>query len=75
MKKKKATIIPKNDDNKCFQYVATVTLNHEKSESHSEGVSNIKPFINNNNNNNNWEVMNHSSIIEYCKRFDVLYTI
>ena len=73
MKKKKATIIPKNDDDRCFQYVATITLNHEKIESHSEGVSNIKPFINNN--NNNWEGMNHPSIIEYCKRFDVLYTM
>ena len=74
MKKKKATIIPKNDDDRCFQYVATITLNHEKIESHSEWVSNIKPLINNNN-NNNWEGMNHPSISEYCKRFDVLYTM
>ena len=28
MKNKKATINPINDDDKCFQYVATVTLNH-----------------------------------------------
>ena len=30
IKSKKATINPKNDDDKCFQYPATVTLTHEE---------------------------------------------
>ena len=33
--KKKATTNPKKDD-KCFQYAATVPLNHEEIESHPE---------------------------------------
>ena len=46
IKKKKAAINPKNTDDKCFQYSATVALNYEEIESHPERVSNIKPFIN-----------------------------
>ena len=30
IKKKKATINPKNTDGKCFQYAATVAINYEK---------------------------------------------
>ena len=30
LKNKKATINPKNNDNKCFQYAITVALNHEQ---------------------------------------------
>ena len=29
MKNKEATLYPINDDDKCFQYAATITLNHE----------------------------------------------
>ena len=46
IKKKKATINPKNADDKCFQYAATVVLNYEEREFYPERVSNIKPFIN-----------------------------
>ena len=42
---KKATIDPKNKDNKCFQYAVTVALNHQKIGKHPERISNIKPFI------------------------------
>ena len=42
---KRATINPKNKDNKCFQYSITVALNHQNIESHPERISNIKPFI------------------------------
>ena len=45
IKKKKATINPKNTDNKCFQYAVGVALNYKDTESHPERVSNIKPFI------------------------------
>ena len=48
---KRATINPKNKDNKCFQYSITVALNHQNIESHPERISNIKPFIN----QYNWE--------------------
>ena len=30
LKNKKATINPKNNDDKCFQYALTVALNHEQ---------------------------------------------
>ena len=30
LKDKKATLNPKNNDGKCFQYAITVALNHEK---------------------------------------------
>ena len=45
LKNKKATINPKNNDDKCFQYALTVALHHKQIESHSERISNIKPFI------------------------------
>ena len=46
---KRATINPKNKDNKCFQYSITVALNHQNIESHPERISNIKPSIDENN--------------------------
>ena len=42
---KRATINPKNKDNKCFQYSITAALNHQNIEKHPERISNIKPFI------------------------------
>ena len=41
---KRATINPKNVDNKCFQYAIAVALNHQKIENHPERISNVKPF-------------------------------
>ena len=46
IQKKKAKINPKNEDDKCFQYVATVALNYGETELHPESVSNIKPLKN-----------------------------
>ena len=46
IKKKKATINPKNEDDKCFQYTAPVALNYEKIKWNPERVSHIKRFIN-----------------------------
>ena len=48
---KRATINPKNKDNKCFQYSITVVLNHQNTQNHPERISNIKPFID----KYNWE--------------------
>ena len=42
MKNKKATINPVLDDNKCFQYTATVALNHEETRNHPQRISKIK---------------------------------
>ena len=43
---KRATINPKNKDNKCFQYSVTVALNHQNIANHTKRISNIEPFIN-----------------------------
>ena len=42
VKNKKATINPKNNDDKCFQYVVTVALNYKQIEIHPERVSKVK---------------------------------
>ena len=43
--KKKRNNKPKNTDDKCFQYVASVALNYEEIESHPERVLSIKTPI------------------------------
>ena len=48
---KRATINPKNEDNKCFQYSITVALKHQNIKNHPERISNIKPFTD----HFNWE--------------------
>ena len=45
LKDKKATINPKNNDHKCFQYAVTLALNLDKINNHPERISKIKPFI------------------------------
>ena len=46
LKSKKCTINPQNkNDNKCFQYAATVALNYEKINNHPGNISKIRPFI------------------------------
>ena len=49
IKKKKATINPKNADDKCFQNAVTFALNYEEIKWNPERVSNITPFINKHN--------------------------
>ena len=44
-KNKKATINPKNNDDKCFQYTTIVALNYNKIEYNPERVSNILLLI------------------------------
>ena len=41
LKNKQATINPRNNDDKCFQYPIPVALNHEQIKSHPERMSNI----------------------------------
>ena len=57
IRNKAATRNPKNeDDNNCFQYAATVALNHQNIKNYPETITNIKPFIN----KYNWEGINFS---------------
>ena len=62
---KRATINPKNKDNKCFQYSITVALNHQKIESHPERISNIRPHID----QYNWEGIEFPAGIKDWKKF------
>ena len=45
LRKKKAIISSKNNDDKCFQYAATVALNYQKIKNNPERISKIKLFI------------------------------
>ena len=63
---KRATINPKNKDNKCFQCSITVALNHQNIENHPERISNIKSFIN----QYNWEEIDFLAGIKDWKRFE-----
>ena len=56
----------KNEDDKCFQYVATVALNCDDIKCNPERVSNIKPFIN----KYNLEGINYPSKIDDWKTFE-----
>ena len=42
---KKATINPKNDDNKCYMYSLVTTQDYKQIKNHPETISNIEPFI------------------------------
>ena len=63
---KRATINPKNKDNKCFQYSITVALNHQNIGNHPERISNIKPFID----QYNWEGIDFPAGIKDWKKFE-----
>ena len=48
IKNKGVTINPQNtEDNKCFQYAITFTLNYQNINHHPERIFKIKPFVNN----------------------------
>ena len=63
---KRATINPKNKDDKCFQYSITVALNHQNIENHPERISNIKPFID----KYNWKGIDFPAGIKDWKKFE-----
>ena len=46
VKKRKSTKNPKNDDDRCFQYGATIALNCHDIKKDPQRASNIKPFTN-----------------------------
>ena len=43
---KKMCSKPKNNDNKCFQYAASLALNFNNIDRNPQRISKIKPFIN-----------------------------
>ena len=45
IKNKKATINPKNNDDKCFEYALTIALNYQNIKEDSQRITKIKPFI------------------------------
>ena len=53
-KNKKATINPKDNDDRCFQYAVAVASNYEKIKSHPERILIIKLFID----QYNWKKIN-----------------
>ena len=67
IKNKKSTINPKNNDYKCLQYALTVVLNHDKSNKDPQGVSKIKPFIN----QYNWNDIDFPSTSKDWKKFEL----
>ena len=67
IKDKKSTINPKNNDYKCFQYVVTVALNHDKINKNPQRVSKIKPFID----QYNWNDIDFPSTSKDWKKFEL----
>ena len=65
LKNKKATINPKSNDDKCFQYALTVAINYEQMKDHPERISKIKPFID----QYNWKDIDFPSHSKDWKKF------
>ena len=66
LKNKNATINPKYNDDRCFQYALTVALNYEQIKDHPERTSKIKPFID----KYNWKEIDFPSHGKDWKKFE-----
>ena len=66
LKSRKATIGPRNNDNKCLQYALTVALNYEQIEKEPQRISKIKPFID----QYNWKEIDFTSHGKDWKKFE-----
>ena len=66
LKNKKATINPKNKDDKCFQYALTVALNYEQIAKDPQRISKIKTFID----QYNWKEIDFLSHNKDWKKFE-----
>ena len=64
-KHEKATINPKNKDEKYFHYAATIALSFNEIKKDPQRVSNVKPFIN----RYNWDGIKYPPKIDDWKRF------
>ena len=67
LKDKKCCINQKNNDNKCFQYAATLALNINSINKHHQRISKIKLFID----NYNWNDINFPAAKKNWNRFEV----
>ena len=66
LKTKKSTINPKNNNDKCFQYAVTLSLNLNSIDNHPERISKIKPFIN----KYNWKDIDFPAMSKDWKKFE-----
>ena len=67
LKDKKCTINKKNNDNKCFQYAATLALNINSIDKHHQRITKIKSFID----NYNWNDINFRAIKKDWNKFEL----
>ena len=67
LKDKKSTINPKNNNLKCFQYVATLALNFDNINNHPEKISKIRPFID----QCNWKNIDFPAASKDWKKFEL----
>ena len=66
LKIKKATVNPKNNDDRCFQYALTIELNHEQIKKDPQRRSKIKSFID----QYSWEEINFPTSSKIWKKFE-----
>ena len=69
LKDKKCAINQKNNDNKYFQYAATLALNINSINKHHQRISKIKPFIN----NYKWNDINFPATKKDWNKFELNY--
>ena len=67
LKNKKATINPKNNNDKCFQYALTVALNYEQIKKGPQRITKIKSFID----QYNWKEIDFASYRKDWKKFEL----
>ena len=67
LKDKRSTINPKNNDDKCFQYAVTLTLNLDKIKKDPQRISKIKTFID----QYNWKYIDFPSTSKDWRKFEL----
>ena len=67
LRDKKSAINPKNKDNKCFQYAATLTLNLDNIDKNPQRISKIKLFIE----NYNWKNIEFPPTSKDWRKFEL----
>ena len=67
LKDKKSTINPRNNDHKCFQYAVTLAANLNRINKHPQGISKIKPFID----QYNWKDIDFPAMSKDWKKFEL----
>ena len=67
LKDKKCIVNQKNNDNKCFQYAATLALNFDDIDRNPQRLSKIKPFID----NYNWNYINFPAAKKDWNKFEL----